>query len=1299
MSAHNRGRSKSAKHHASPWLKDTGSTWHTTNDKTWFTKFYTTNKKYSVEYGDKSHETAEAVGEVRLQVRDDSGDIQTLVLDTVLYLPNSGGNVFSSQWFVGPPEKRSKNEYWASEIGTKIKRRNKQWITMKEVNGSAYLEPINGRQRIQKKTKRPVYPSTDARYWHQALGHISKAKLLLVQRYKLVEGMPLRFTSGIDQVPDCEVCWATKSQRKSNKSNKRTSAKKKFEIVSSDLLESNVLSLKEKCKWAVVYVDHYTRMKWVYGIRRKSDTYRTLQHFVDTVVHPAGGSLGTMMTDNGGEFLSEAYQEVMTTSKAYHRYSPPYTQSSNGIAERAIGSLTRMTRAMLKSAGRPATWWLWAIKTAAYIHNRVPTKGLDQEQNETPYERFYDKKPDVGHIKPFGAKMWMLFYNHQRHKFDDTSRETVFVGYPEEHDAQTYRGFDEVRRKVYTSRHVRFVHDLPVHTDKEDDGLAMKPVEVPKSNSISDSPSMASLDAEGESFEVLILRPERQRESNERESNTSQAQDETQREIKTEQQTEQQTQQQAEQTDVQEHQQEEQQNHHMNEAQPGEKSEDTTQKAVAQAPQHQTQVRTFEEISNSSSQSDSEQDEEDFKSFEEELGAEEGQEEETEEQLPRLRSDAKRLDDMKERYGEKMEEEVERFTQDDLTNRASAVSALEGVLPGGKPSISAVEAEEMIRGFVKQAVQHIGNCACYEGRRLTQQAVNEMRNGWKGHNDLRRTGLCCSAFNSLDIRIPKTRREALSGKDKQHWMRAEREEMESMLHNNVYSTIHKEDLPEGTNICQSRFVYDVKTKADGTLEKYKVRWVAKGFSQKKGKDYWETFSPVVRMSSVRTLLSIATAHKLQVRQCDIKTAFLEADLREEIHVAPPEGAEVNPGVVYKLHKALYGLKQSSREFNLLLTSVLRDLGYRALKSDSCIMKKVTKRDKKLKVTLVGAYVDDLVITGNDNDEIEKLVQGLQNRFRVKDLGNLEQILGCHWERRADGTSIFKQTKTIEDMIKRFRLNELPPVATPGVAGEEISKDWCPEENSDEHKEMNMKRGGNVFYRTTSEMRVEDMSYTTAYRAIVGSLLWIARCTRPDIMHTVCQLSRFMQNPGYQHMQRAKRAVQYLAGTRNRGIVWHPKGPDGKMSQVITYSDSSFADQENAKSTYGYLTCLNGGPVDYASKVQLDVAHSTCESEYVAMSKAIVSAVAMSELLTEMEIPQETVAVHCDNTAAIAISAEDKAHMRTRAIKVRYHHIRDEVAAKLVSIHYLSTNEMPADLMTKSLARRPLEHLRDKITGT
>ena len=160
------------------------------------------------------------------------------------------------------------------------------------------------------------------------------------------------------------------------------------------------------------------------------------------------------------------------------------------------------------------------------------------------------------------------------------------------------------------------------------------------------------------------------------------------------------------------------------------------------------------------------------------------------------------------------------------------------------------------------------------------------------------------------------------------------------------------------------------------------------------------------------------------------------------------------------------------------------------------------------------------------------------------------------------------------------------------------------------------------------MDVDDMSASTCYRALVGSLLWIARCTRPDIIHTVSQLSRFMQNPGLQHLKRARRVVQYLSATRQRGIVWYHTYPDEKRNQLSAYSDLSFADQENKKSTYDYLTCLNGGPVNYASKVQIDVAQSTCEAGYVAIPRALTSAKAMSELLTEVELSQATIPVHC-----------------------------------------------------------------------
>ena len=253
------------------------------------------------------------------------------------------------------------------------------------------------------------------------------------------------------------------------------------------------------------------------------------------------------------------------------------------------------------------------------------------------------------------------------------------------------------------------------------------------------------------------------------------------------------------------------------------------------------------------------------------------------------------------------------------------------------------------------------------------------------------------------------------------------------------------------------------------------------------------------------------------------------------------------------------------------------------------------------------------------------------------MGNFEKVVGCHWERKADGSSISKRTKTAEEMINRFKLGDLSSVATPATAGEQISKDWCPNEGSKEHTMINKQKKGRQFYRTTGEMDVAGMSLFTCYRALVGSLLWIARCTRPDIMHIVSQLSRFMQNPGLKQLRCAKRVVQYLSATQRRGIVWHAKRSDGKKNQLSAFSDSSYANRENAKSTYGYLTCLNSGPVDYASKVQFDVAQSTCEAQYVALSKAIVSAIVMGELDTEMDPRQETIPVHCDNTAPIAIS--------------------------------------------------------------
>ena len=1272
--AHNNNKS-----YLSPWLKDTGSTYHSTNDRRLLTNYRALLRPVQITYGDGKHEGAPGVGTVHLRVQDVTGNVQCMTLHNVLYLPRSGGNIFSSQYFIGGPDRRTGNRYAAGPEGTFTKQKEQQRVKLDEARGLAYLRPLGittvAQSNVQRETKRPSYPSTDARYWHMVLGHASAAKLLQLQRLGMVKGMPKRFTSGLDALRTCPICITCKGRRHSNISNDRTPARHAFDMVSTDLAEMNVRSRKGSCKWAVIYVDHYTRMKWVYGIKRKSDTYLTLAHFVERVVHANKHELGTIMCDNGGEFLSQDYLATVSAARATIRYAPPVTQSSNGIAERAVGSLVRMTRALLKHAHAPATWWLWAMKHACYVQNRLTTKGLGNgDETETPYERMHGEAPGYAHMRPFGCKMYMHVYAHNRSELDDTYRETTFLGYPELHSDTTYIGWDHSAQREYVSTHVHFDHsdlkgaaqDASVASDsgqlnyKRNDGaiwatdtcndkmlaLALRsdPFERDDAPGVPRSPTRSPRARPDDSDDLPTPAdshdPESTRISMERES-----------------------------------------------------------KGVSDLEQSADTHSTLSTPSSPSAPSPCDESAP--------CPTEQG------DATPPRRSERLRELQQKEEQG-RVEKVTNKYgtpdtavwrekgiTDDRIPARAAAISGLEGIGSGrDSPAIKPEQAETMIKGLLKTATTRKHSCNCCGATGLTRKDRHDLNEGWYGRSDLPTTslfpGLCYATFNSLDIRIPQTRREALSGNDAKEWMRAEREEMGSMLTNHVYTPIKLTDVPKGANICDSRFVYDVKTHADGTLEKYKVRWVAKGFSQRKGKDYWETFSPVVRMSSVRTLLSIATAAGLQVRQCDIKTAFLEADLEEEIYVRPPEGYE---GEVYKLHRALYGLKQSSREFNKLLTSVLRELGYHPLRSDTCILRKVKRgANGKAKVTLVGAYVDDLIITGNDNEEIEAVVQGLQQRFRVKDLGALRQILGCHWERRSDGTSIFKQTKTINDIVNRFKLSHLPAVSTPAVVGERMDATWSPKVGSDEHRKMNASPVKKRQRGIKEVIKVEHMSLTTQFRAIVGSLLWIGRCTRPDIMHVVSELSRAMQNPGERHLKRAIRVVQYLKGTKDRGIVWHRRAGKFKANQLYTFSDASFADRANAKSSYGYLTCLNGGPVDYASKGQLDVAQSTCEAEYVAMSKAIVSAIAMSQLLQEMQLPQETVQVFCDNTAALAISQEDKAHMRTRAIKVRYHHIRDEIASKQVSVHYLKTDEMPADLMTKNLAPKPFVYLRNKVTG-
>ena len=226
-------------------------------------------------------------------------------------------------------------------------------------------------------------------------------------------------------------------------------------------------------------------MKYIYGIQRKSDTYKTLQIFLDTVVYRQKCDIEVLCSDNGTEFTGKLYQSVLSSAKiknndvtspnfgemvpagVVHRKSASYTQAQNGIAERAIGSIAAMTRSLLKSAGKPSSWWLWAAKTSCYLLNRIPTHGLSD--HVTPYELMHSKKPQLRHLQPWGSDMMMYYYDHQQKKLDDRARLTSFVMYSEDHSDNTYVGYDAQKRKEYTSLHVAFDNRIPLI-----DGVALE---------------------------------------------------------------------------------------------------------------------------------------------------------------------------------------------------------------------------------------------------------------------------------------------------------------------------------------------------------------------------------------------------------------------------------------------------------------------------------------------------------------------------------------------------------------------------------------------------------------------------------------------------------------------------------------------------------------------------------------------------------------------------------------------------------------------------------------------------------
>ena len=505
---------------------------------------------------------------------------------------------------------------------------------------------------------------------------------------------------------------------------------------------------------------------------------------------------------------------------------------------------------------------------------------------------------------------------------------------------------------------------------------------------------------------------------------------------------------------------------------------------------------------------------------------------------------------------------------------------------------------------------------------------------------------------------PRSIKEAISSPEKLQWEKAMEVEMKSLKENEVWDLV---ELPKDRKAIGSKWVYKVKTGADGSIERYKARLVAQGFSQKYGDDYDETFCPVVRLESLRALIALAVQLGLKLHQVDVTTAFLNGELEEEVYMRQPEGfiTDGEENLVCKLRKSIYGLKQSPRCWNTALDSHLKDIGFVQSVSDPCVY-----TDKEGDMFFIGVYVDDIILAGRSDKKIREVKDALARKFNIKDMGKLHYFLGTMVLHDEKSESIWiGQPVYTNNLLKKFGMQDCKAVCTPVDISTKLVK-------------------------ATSEDECVDQQL---YQSAIGSLLYLSVSTRPDITYAVSTLARFSSSPTQQHWTALKRVMRYLKGTTNYGIMYNKKG----SQECICYSDADWAgDINDRRSTSGYLFQISGGAVTWSSKKQSCVALSTAEAEYVALSSAAQEAVWMRQLTTELQNPPETpTIIYEDNQSAISMTKNQQFHGKGKHIAIKYHFIQDQVSNGTIKIVYCPTKEMVADMFTKGLSREQFCKLR------
>ena len=564
---------------------------------------------------------------------------------------------------------------------------------------------------------------------------------------------------------------------------------------------------------------------------------------------------------------------------------------------------------------------------------------------------------------------------------------------------------------------------------------------------------------------------------------------------------------------------------------------------------------------------------------------------------------------------------------------------------------------------MKRAPSHLEDYFCYTSQVNDPSLASLPANSSSGNPYPLVNYITCNNFSAshraflatiTKIVDPRYYQEAV--KDSR-WRHAMAEEIRASEENKTWTI---EELPPGKKPISCKWVYRVKYRSDGTIERFKARLVVRGDHQLEGFDFTETFAPVAKMYSVRTFLSVAVARGREIHQMDVNNAFPHGDLEEEVYMKLPPGfSSSSPTKVCKLRKSLYGLRQAPRQWFAKLSSTLIAYGFVRSYADYSLF--TFRKGEVFLAVLV--YVDDIILAGNDSHACAEFKTHLNACFRIKDLGALKYFLGIEVARGPT------------DLFLRQRKYALEIVEESGLLGSKPT-DFPMAENHN----LALAKG----------RRLADPSQ---YRRLVGRLIYLT-ITRPDLCYAVHISSQFIQEPLEEHMHAARRLLRYIKGTSGYGILMRS---DCDL-QIRAYCDADWgACPLTRRSLTGYLVTIDGSPISWKTKKQTTVSRSSAEAEYRSMAATTSELMWLKAFLASLGVFHES-AMHlfCDNQAALHIAKNPVFHERTKHIELDCQFVREKLEAGDLTFSYISSNQQPADIFTKALGRKQFTYLRDKL---